>query len=233
MYKHIPNTVTLLASFFGALAVSFAFQNQLHLAGYCILLAAFCDWADGLLARLLNAKSALGADLDSLSDIVSFGVAPASIAFKLLEVMLPEHLGVLAYIAFIIVPFSALRLAIFNNSTNQTTSFIGLPVPAHAMLWVGLVFLKNLPFEFEWIQYFYNPYALLFYAIFFSLLLVSKLPLFGLKFSKENKSYKDKALWLFFIISILLLVFFLWGGLFFIIFLYVGSGVFTYVQKKI
>ncbi|PVX49873.1 CDP-diacylglycerol--serine O-phosphatidyltransferase [Balneicella halophila] len=231
MTKYIPNTVTLLASLFGMLAVSFAFQDQLHLAGYCILLAAFCDWVDGLLARALNAKSALGADLDSLGDIVSFGVAPASIAFKLLEIMLPEHLMILSYIAFIIVPFSALRLAIFNNSTNQTTSFIGLPVPAHAMLWVGLVFLKNI--DFEWIHHFYNPYLLLTYVIVFSLLLVSKLPLFGLKFSKDDKSYRNKTLWLFLIISILLIVFFLWGGLFFIILLYVGSGLFSYFDRQI
>lgn len=231
MRKYIPNTVTLLASFLGALAVAFAFQNNLYWAAYCILLAAFCDFADGLLARALHAKSALGADLDSLSDVVSFGVAPAAIAYQLLRVMLPEHLHILAYCGFLIVPFSALRLAIFNNSTNQTTSFVGLPVPAHAMLWVGLVFLKDIPFE--WVHCFYNPFALLFYVIFFSLLLVSKLPLFALKFSKESKNYNNKMLWLFLLLSFVLLLLFLRGALFFIILLYVGSGIFAYFQKKV
>lgn len=231
MRKHIPNTVTLLASFLGALAVAFAFQNNLYWAAYCILLAAFCDFADGLLARALHAKSALGADLDSLSDVVSFGVAPAAIAYQLLRVMLPEDLLILAYGGLLIVPFSALRLAIFNNSTNQTTSFVGLPVPAHAMLWVGLVFLKDIPFD--WVHCFYKPFALLFYVIFFSLLLVSKLPLFALKFSKESKNYNNKALWLFLLLSFVLLLLFLGGALFFIILLYVGSGILAYFQRKI
>lgn len=231
MRKYIPNTVTLLASLFGVMAVAFAFQGNLQWAGYSILLAAFCDFLDGLLARALNAKSALGVDLDSLSDIVSFGVAPAAIAYQLLQAMLPEHLWFLAYCAFLIVPFSVLRLAIFNNSTNQTTSFIGLPVPAHAMLWVGLVFLKHIPFE--WLHYFYHPFALLSYVFFFSLLLVSKLPLFSLKFSKDTKNYRNKVPWLFFILAATLIAIFLWGGLFFIVLLYVGSGILTYLQRQI
>lgn len=230
MRKHIPNTVTLIASLFGILSIAFAFQGNLYWAGYSILLAAFCDFFDGLLARALDAKSKLGADLDSLADVVSFGVAPAAIAYQLLSVMLPEHIKILAYCAFIIVPFSVLRLAIFNNSTNQTTSFIGLPVPAHAILWVGLVFLKDIPFE--WLHCFYHPFALLFYVLFFSLLLVSKLPLFSLKFSKETKSYRNKTLWISALLAIGLLIIFHWGGLFFIILLYVGSGIFTYLQRR-
>lgn len=230
MYKYIPNTVTLLASLFGVLSVSFAFQGNLDWAAYSILFAAVCDFADGFLARLLNAKSALGADLDSLADIVSFGVAPAAIAFQFLSIMLPDNLLVLSYAAFLIVPFSALRLAIFNNATNQSTSFVGLPVPAHAMLWVGLVFLKNTPFD--WVHYFYNPYALLTYVILFSLFLVSKLPLFSLKFSKSEKSYRNKTLWIFLILALLLLSIFQWGALFFVIILYVLSGIFTYFQKQ-
>ncbi len=226
MTKYIPNTVTLLSSFFGMLATAFAFQGNLHYASYCILLAAFCDFADGLLARLLNAKSALGADLDSLSDVVSFGVAPAAIAYQLVYIMLPEQLSLLACTAFLIVPFSALRLAIFNNSTNQTTSFVGLPVPAHAMLWVGLIFLKDIPFE--WLHYFYNPYALLTYAIVFSLLLVSKLQLFSLK----GNFIKDKSMWLFFTVALISLLIFHLGGLFFVILTYILSGILNSIFNK-
>ncbi len=182
MTKYIPNTVTLLSSFFGMLATAFAFQGNLHYAGYCILLAAFCDFADGLLARLLNAKSALGADLDSLSDLVSFGVAPAAIAYQLVYTILSEQLSFLAYTSFLIVPFSALRLAIFNNSTNQTTSFVG----------------------------------------------VSKLPLFSLK----GNFIKDKSMWLFFTISLISLLIFHLGGLFFIILLYVLSGILGLFFRK-
>ncbi len=93
MQKHIPNTVTLLGAFCGMLATSFAFEQRLDWAAYCILIAAFCDFVDGFLARLLNAKSALGADLDSLADVVSFSVAPASIAYHLLLESLPVNLS--------------------------------------------------------------------------------------------------------------------------------------------
>ncbi len=225
MYKYIPNTVTLLASFFGVLATAFAFQNNLEYAAYSILLAALCDFADGFLARLLNAKSKLGADLDSLSDVVSFGVAPSAIAYQLLNAMLPNDLTVLSYLAFLIVPFSVLRLAIFNNSTNQTTSFVGLPVPAHAMLWVGLVFLKDN--NWEWIQHLYNPFFLLFFVVIFSLLLVSKLQLFSLK---ENP-LKNKFLWVFLLLTLLFLFFFHLGGLFFVVLLYVSSGIVSLFRR--
>lgn len=230
MYKHIPNAVTLLASFFGVLATSFAFQGNLYWAAYCILIAAFFDFVDGLLARALNAKSILGADLDSLADVVSFGVAPAAIAYQLMINLLPEKFSVLAYCAFIIVPFSVLRLAIFNNSTNQTTSFVGIPVPAHAMFWVGLVFLRSS--SFSWVEVLYSPILLILYAVAFSLLLVSKLPFFGLKFSKDNKIHKNKMLWLFFTASIFLVFIFKWGALSIIIILYVSSAIFTYLKRK-
>ncbi len=144
---------------------------------------------------------------------------PSAIAYQLLNAMLPDNLTVLAYLAFLIVPFSVLRLAIFNNSTNQTTSFVGLPVPAHAMLWVGLVFLKD--YNWEWTQHLYNPFLLLFFVVIFSLLLVSKLELFSLK---ENP-LKNKFLWVFLLLTLFFLFFFHLGGLFFSILLYVSSGI--------
>ncbi len=226
MQKHIPNTVTLLGAFCGMLATSFAFEQRLDWAAYFILIAAFCDFVDGFLARLLNAKSALGADLDSLADVVSFSVAPASIAYHLLLESLPVNLSWLAYVAFLIVPLSALRLAIFNNSTNQTTSFVGLPVPANAMLWVGLVFLSQMPSKWQpLLDILLSPWALLAYVVVFSLLLVSKLPLFALKFSKDNPIHKNKWLWIFLIIVLSLLFFFHLGGFFFIVCVYVLSGI--------
>ncbi len=228
MKKHIPNTVTLLASFLGALAIVFAFENKLEFACYCILLAGVCDFFDGFLARLLHAKSALGADLDSLSDVISFGVAPATIAFHLLLSLLPENLKILSYLAFLIVPFSALRLAIFNNSTEQTDSFLGLPVPSHAMLWVGLVFLKDFATNSFLHYYLFNPFVLLIFVVVFSLLLVSKLPLFSLK----GNVVKNKLLWVFFMISVVLLFTFHLGGLFFIILIYILTGFFALLKKS-
>lgn len=227
MLRHIPNTLTLLNAFSGALAVAFAFQGNLEWATYAILLGALFDFFDGFFARLLNAQSPIGGDLDSLADVVTFGVAPATIAYQLLHTILPDAYSIIAYTSFIIVPFSALRLAIFNNATNQKDTFIGLPTPAFAMLWVGLVFLKDHP----WGMFFFHPIALMSYVVLGSLLLVSKLPLFALKFSK-GKPFTTNGLFLFFLIGTIVSLFtFGIGGLFFSILIYVLTGVISLMKN--
>ena len=138
MKRHIPNTLTCLNLFSGCLAVVMAFDGQFTLAFAFILLSAVFDFFDGLAARALDAHSPIGKDLDSLADDVSFGVAPASMLFNLLQQMaVAQSWGgaraLLPYVAFLIAIFSALRLAKFNNDSRQTTSFIGLPVPANAL----------------------------------------------------------------------------------------------------
>lgn len=231
MKKHIPNTVTLCAALSGSVAVALAMKGELQWAAIAILLSAVFDFLDGFFARLLKAYSSLGADLDSLADVVSFGVAPATIAFKLLETMLPDGMKILSYIAFLIVPFSVLRLAIFNNSTNQKTSFVGLPVPAHAMLWVGLVFLKDIPME--WIQYLYNPVVLGGEVVLFSLLLVSKIELFSLKKIDLKQPIHIQLLLLLFLLLVLaLFIIFSLGGLFFVILLYILTAIFSCKKKS-
>ncbi len=141
--RSIPNTITCCNLISGVLAITFAFRpfEQFGgLAGYqwvwiCIGLAAVFDFCDGLSARLLKAYSAMGKELDSLSDLVSFGVAPAMLLFNLLRAYSP--VGWLPYAAILIPVMGQLRLARFNIDDSQATVFRGLPIPAEAIFWIG------------------------------------------------------------------------------------------------
>jgi CDP-diacylglycerol--serine O-phosphatidyltransferase len=196
--KYIPNTLTLLNLFFGCLSIVSAFEGNLLLAGYLILISAVFDYLDGFSARLLKAYSPLGKELDSLSDLVSFGVAPSVIIFHLLKdaLGLTAETGLLSgsivlVIPFLIAVFSSLRLAIFNLDTRQTTSFIGLPTPANALFIVGLVLGLNSSYSnlFEGLTS--SPSALVLMTIVLSALLVSPLPMFSLKI----KGFRLKETW--------------------------------------
>ena len=135
---HIPNFITLLNLFAGLLSIYYGMIDELQFAGMMIFVAAVFDFFDGFAARLLNAKSEIGIQLDSLADMVSFGVAPAFILFHTIEFSI-ELTGIstweyLPFTAFIIPLFAALRLAKFNIDEEQQTSFIGMPTPAVAIL---------------------------------------------------------------------------------------------------
>ncbi|HQS50964.1 MAG TPA: CDP-diacylglycerol--serine O-phosphatidyltransferase, partial [Daejeonella sp.] len=136
MKKHIPNSVTCLNLFSGCLGIVFAFQGNLIWASYAIVIAAVFDFFDGMLARLLKAYSDIGKELDSLADMVSFGVLPSVIIYQLFALSPQIDFGAdwLSFSAFIIAVFSALRLAKFNIDTRQSENFIGLPTPANALL---------------------------------------------------------------------------------------------------
>lgn len=141
--RSIPNTITCCNLISGVLAITFAFRpfEQFGgLAGYqwvwiCIGLAAVFDFCDGLSARLLKAYSAMGKELDSLSDLVSFGVAPAMLLFNLLQAY--SGSAWLPYAAILIPVMGQLRLAKFNIDDSQATVFRGLPIPAEAIFWIG------------------------------------------------------------------------------------------------
>ncbi|HDP55064.1 MAG TPA: CDP-diacylglycerol--serine O-phosphatidyltransferase [Bacteroidetes bacterium] len=189
--KYIPNTLTLANLFLGCLSIVSSFEGNLLLAGYFILFAAVFDFLDGFSARLLKAYSPLGKELDSLSDLVSFGVAPSVIVFHLLKSALglsvsqgfTEGNAILA-MPFLIAVFSALRLAIFNIDTRQTTSFIGLPTPANAIFIVGLVLGQNSSFSHFFEVLTASSTALVVMVIILSALLVSPIPMFSLKVKK-------------------------------------------------
>lgn len=226
--KHIPNTITCLSLLSGAIACIMALQDQLLSAVIWIILAAVFDFCDGFAARLLKAYSPMGKELDSLSDMVSFGLAPGLILFSLLRtacVGLPEGTctGYIPYMALVIPVFSGLRLAKFNIDTRQTTSFIGLPVPAHALFWAsaGYAVLPVIP-----------AHAGLFIgvsiglAILTSLLLVSEIPMFSLKV--KSVAWKGNELRYILIVCAIVFVA-LWGflGLAGTILLYIVLSIFN------
>jgi CDP-diacylglycerol---serine O-phosphatidyltransferase len=215
--KHIPNSITCLNLFSGCLGITFAFNGQLEVAALFIAIAAFFDFFDGMAARLLNVKSAIGKDLDSLADVVSFGVLPSVIVFQLMkastnfpwnEVSLYNPFP---YLAFLIAVFSALRLAKFNNDLRQTDSFIGLPTPASA------IFLGSIPLIIRQTQssnhleflngILGNYYILLTVTLIISWLLIAEIPLFSLKF--KNLQWKNnKAQYLLLAFSVLAILLF-------------------------
>ncbi len=189
--NNIPNSITCLNLLCGALAIVVAFDPfsttaVMGLKGYqlafvFIALGAVADFCDGLVARLIHAVSALGKELDSLSDCVTFGLAPAMILFN---VMVPAGCPQwMCYAALIIPVFGALRLARFNIDTNQTTTFTGLPIPANAIFWIGFI---NYYAEHHTI----SPWIVLALIVALSLLMVCNLRMFSLKIHsfglKEN-----------------------------------------------
>ena len=179
--NNIPNGITCLNLLCGALAIIVAFKPfdtmLLGLQGYqwafiLIGLAAVADFCDGLFARLLHAVSPLGAELDSLSDCVSFGLAPALILYNVMTVAgCPLWM---CYISLMIPIFGALRLARFNVDTNQTTTFTGLPIPANAIFWIGFI-------NYYATHHNVNSWIIVVLIVALSLLMVCNLRMFSLK----------------------------------------------------
>jgi len=202
MRRHIPNLLTCLNLIFGCCACIFALDGNYFGSMIAIMIAAGFDFADGFAARLLNAFSPIGKDLDSLADIISFGVAPGMMLYDFLNTTQktvdwnnPVTGKFFLLTAFVIPVFSALRLAIFNNDTRQKSSFIGLPVPAHALFWASLIYVISLSVEettisgmIPLISFRLPCLSPLFMLIFItcitigsSLLLVSNIPMFSMK----------------------------------------------------
>jgi CDP-diacylglycerol--serine O-phosphatidyltransferase len=214
MKNHIPNTITLFNLLSGVLSIYSAMSGYLDLAAYLIFIAAGFDFLDGLAARLLNAKSEIGAQLDSLADVVSFGVAPGFILFQMINIShgQPTTLGgdfnVIPFIAFIVPAFGALRLAKFNVDDSQTTSFIGLPIPAMGILVASLPLIRTYLYEDRELFYMIitNTYFLVAVGVIGSLLMVSNLPMFALKFEGFGWK-KNMTKYIFLGVSLLLVIF--------------------------
>ena len=201
--SYIPNIITCCNLTAGSLAVIMALRGTFEQAAIFILIAAVCDFLDGLSARLLHAYSDMGKELDSLSDLISFGLAPGLMVYALLNdyLLLPYgNLEYLAYIALLIPVAGGIRLAKFNVDDRQTTSFIGLPIPANALFWIGVCFADTR----DW-----HPVIILALIVLFSYLMVSNLPMFSLKAS--NLSWSNNKLRYILVITSLGLV--LWLGL--------------------
>lgn len=235
MLKQLPNLCTIINLSLGFFSILLASSNQILLAAIFILVASFFDFLDGFLAKKLNASSELGKQLDSLADLVTFGVSPAFLIYQLL-IDLPQIYSPYANYVVVLIPvFSALRLAKFNIDSSQTTNFKGLPTPANALFFVSIaIFVKTTPPHF--FNYF-NPYGLLFaLVIIFSFLLTSNISFFSFKFSHYKwKANEIRYLFIFLSLIILLITFFMnvtCVTLAFIILLYVISSLINNIIKK-
>ena len=188
--KSIPNSITSMNVLCGALGVIFTLEGKLDIAFYLMLVGAVCDFCDGLAARLLHAYSDMGKELDSLADMVSFGLLPSLMAYQTMN--MAGVVGFCCYIPLIIAVFSGLRLAKFNIDTRQSENFIGLPTPACAMICGSFAYfvfkggsngaLLKLA-AMEW----FIPVV----SVVLALLLVSEIPMFGMKLKKGMTSSKE------------------------------------------
>ena len=193
MKKHIPNAITCCNLLAGCVAIVFALRGQHEAALWAIVAGAVFDFFDGMTARLLHVSSPIGKELDSLADVVTFGVAPSAMLFSFLSAqcsMLCEQAcdttsciwhyasTIVPYVAFLMAAFSALRLAKFNLDERQAMGFIGLPTPANALFWSSLIVGGG-----EWLATSpYYIYGLLAMSLFSCYLLVAEIPMFALKF---------------------------------------------------
>ncbi|MBF03853.1 MAG: phosphatidylserine synthase [Flavobacterium sp.] len=217
MTKSIPNTFTLLNLLSGLIAIICIFNGYYDHAFLLVCLGIFFDFWDGFLARKLEAQSALGLQLDSLADMVTSGVVPGLMMFKLFdtiqqnqpEYMLTEatyYMGVVPYLGLLIPLASCYRLANFNIDTRQTNSFIGLPTPANALLIMSIPMIQYVD-SYQWLtDALYNPYVLLGITLLSCYLLNAEIPLFALKFKKFSwDEAKLQILFIIFAIALLLL----------------------------
>ena len=238
MKRHIPNAITCCNLMSGCVAIFFAFCGQFTAALAAIIAGAVFDFFDGMTARLLGVSSPIGLELDSLADVVTFGVAPSMMLFNLMHecsvVSLARSIGApgsnswmllvlyVPFLAFLMAASSALRLAKFNLDTRQKMGFIGLPTPANALFWGSfivawgkqlLVFPSILP-------------ILLVMMLLSCYLLVSEIPMFALKF--KTWGWKgNEVRWLFLLSCVPLVAVLRWGSLAVIVAWYVLLSILT------
>ncbi len=244
IYKHIPNAITCLNIFSGCVASLLAIEGYLYPAALLIILAAIFDFMDGLFARLLGAYSNMGKELDSLADMLSFGFAPATIAFSYLRLAVlgdsnapftPENLScsqiAILLSAFIISIFSGLRLAKFNVDTRQTSSFVGVPTPTNAMFWASFPILFHFG-DYPTVENLLtNQWLILAVIVVTSLLLVAEIPMFSLKI-KNLKWQENQIRYLFFITLVLLAILLQWLAIPLVLFLYIIFSLIDNLKKS-
>lgn len=209
--RHIPNTLTCANLFSGCIGIVYAFNGDLKTVAFFVIISGVFDFFDGFAARLLHVKSDIGKELDSLADVISFGLLPGVIMYQLL---LNSQAGMLAYAGFLIPVFSALRLAKFNIDTRQTEEFIGLNTPMNTF------FIISLPYLLEYSDLLANTYVLLAIILLTSYLLVSEIKLFSMKMNQLSWS-ANKYKFIFLILSIVLVCFLKFVALPIVLILYI------------
>lgn len=244
--KQIPNCITLANLLCGVLSVYCIYHDAVKVpfvtASLLIILGAIFDFFDGFVARLLRVSSSIGKELDSLADLITFGLAPS-----LLAVEIVKNTSDTPYIHLIplcMVLMSAYRLAKFNTDERQTSSFIGLPTPANALLWLSIPLLQYLAVEkihlwglyneqmyLSFVNVLTNPYFICIGSVFMAILLVSEVPMFSLKF--KNFTWKEnKIKFSFLLLSIALLFVFNCFAIPLIVLAYILVSIITNLIKK-
>ena len=225
--KNLPNIITCLNLYSGCLSsvMSLVYGNYIG-AFIFILLAACFDFLDGFAARLIKAHSPIGAQLDSLADVISFGLAPG---FMVYSFLLNASEGVLyavnvPFFAFIIPVFAALRLAKFNIDKRQTSSFLGLPVPANGLFWGALI--PSIPLSES--NHVFCTFFIVTLVVIFCSLMVSELPMFSLKFT-HYKWIGNQYPYIMILITLLLTAFFHLAGICLAIVCYIFLSLIRYV----
>jgi CDP-diacylglycerol--serine O-phosphatidyltransferase len=241
MKRHIPNFVTILNLLSGVIGIWFVLEHNPFYGSLLIFLAAIFDFADGFLARQLKSYSAVGKSLDSLADVVSFGVLPGFLVFRLQTISLGLGLGydwipdltfieILFLISPLIIPaLSAVRLARFENDTRQTEEFRGLPTPANAIFVAAWVY--SYPSIHTGLSWLYLPWVIFGISTFLAVLLITDIPMFSLKF--KSFGLKDNSLRYFFLgITLLALMIFKIPGVLMGIGIYITLSILRNLTKK-
>jgi CDP-diacylglycerol--serine O-phosphatidyltransferase len=240
--RQIPNLITSLNLVSGSVAIIFAIDGHLVWAAIFICAASIFDFLDGLAARVLKAYSAMGKELDSLADVVSFGVAPGAILFTLLEFSLfgkndPIHEisgkwfeWLILFSAFLLPVFGAIRLARFNSDSSNENFFRGLPIPANGIFWAAMGLMLQSPKYADLLPLIYTTKNLLILGIFMAGMMVIYMPMFSLKPS----SFRWNENWyryIFIGLSAIIILFLNVYGLALVIFLYILLNAIFYVLK--
>ncbi|HTF17897.1 MAG TPA: CDP-diacylglycerol--serine O-phosphatidyltransferase [Chryseolinea sp.] len=216
LLRHLPNLLTCLNLVCGCLGILNLWKGNPENTAYYIWAAGVFDFFDGFVARLLRISSPIGKDLDSLADMVTFGVLPSLFIYRMME-SLGASPG-LCYVALVIAVCSALRLAVFNNDATQSDSFRGVPTPANALFLTGLPFLDTIiPGGIG------SPVLLAVIAVVFSILLVSRFELFALKFKSFNWG-DNKLRYTFLLLALILLAIFRLTAVPLVVILYIGMS---------
>ena len=218
MKKHIPNAITCANLFSGSIGIVFAFKGELEIAAYFVLLSGIFDFFDGMVARLLHVKSEIGKQLDSLADMVSFGLLPGVVMFQLLALS-DYQSAYLPYLGFMITVFSALRLAKFNIDERQTEDFIGLNTPMNTLFIVSLPFIAK-----DYPEIIGSSIILISIIAITSYLLTSEIKIFSFKLSDTSWA-KNKMKFIFLILSLILIGFLKFVAVPFILVLYISLSI--------
>jgi CDP-diacylglycerol--serine O-phosphatidyltransferase len=218
MKRLVPNALTCANLLSGCVGIVFAFKGRLDIAAYAVLVSGIFDFFDGFSARLLNVKSLIGKELDSLADMVSFGFLPGVVMYQLLE-QSDYASPFLSFTGFLITIFSALRLAKFNLDTRQTEDFIGLNTPMNTLFIVSLPFIQK-----DYPGLINSTILLIAVTVLMCWLLVCEIKIFSLKFG-SIKWIHNKTKFVFLIISAVLIAFLKFAAIPIVLVLYILSSI--------